>query len=358
MDQRALSFGSFEICPAQRVLTEDGRPVPLGSRALDLLVLLVERAGQVVGKDELIARVWPSAVVEEATLRVHIAALRRHLHDGRAGQRYIVNVTGRGYSFVAPVATVQRAGLPPAPASPPASGLPSPIGRLVGRDETVAALAAKLRLRRFVTLVGPGGVGKTVVVVACRRGRGDRGRWRRFRRSDLGTAGGAGAQRAGLGTGAAGAPGRPQRRARRAPGRAPAAAGAGQLRACDRCRRAADRSPLRRCAAAAHPGHQPRASARQRRMGHAARAAGAAAGRRPARRRRGGALAGGAAFRRARRRGAGQLPPRRWQCRAHRCHLPPARRHPAGHRVGRCAGRCLRVAGPAGHASTTASACC
>ena len=56
-----------------------------------------------VGKDELIARVWPRAVVEEATLRVHIAALRRHLHEGRAGQRFIVNVTGRGYSFVAPV---------------------------------------------------------------------------------------------------------------------------------------------------------------------------------------------------------------------------------------------------------------
>jgi len=164
MDQRALSFGSFEIRPAQRVLTEDGRPVPLGSRALDILVLLVERAGQVVGKDELIAQVWQSVVVEEATLRVHIAALRRHLHEGRAGQRYIVNVTGRGYSFVAPVAQVQRAG-PPPPLPAPAPGLPLPVGRLVGRDETVAALAAKLRLRRFVTLVGPGGVGKTAVAL-------------------------------------------------------------------------------------------------------------------------------------------------------------------------------------------------
>ena len=126
-------------------------------------MLLVERAGQVVGKDELIAQVWPSAVVEEATLRVHIAALRRHLHDGRAGQRYIVNVTGRGYSFVAPVQAVQRAG--PAPAPQAAPGLPLPAVRLVGRDQTVAALAAKLRLRRFVTLVGPGGVGKTAVAL-------------------------------------------------------------------------------------------------------------------------------------------------------------------------------------------------
>jgi predicted ATPase/DNA-binding winged helix-turn-helix (wHTH) protein len=165
MNQQALSFGSFEVRPAERVLTEDGRPVPLGARALDLLVLLVERAGQVVAKDELIAKAWPSAVVEEATLRVHIAALRRHLHEGRAGQRYIVNVTGRGYSFVAPVEAVQRAGPAPTPAPQAAPGLPLPAVRLVGRDPTVAALAAKLRLRRFVTLVGPGGVGKTVVAL-------------------------------------------------------------------------------------------------------------------------------------------------------------------------------------------------
>ena len=163
MNQRALTFGSFEVRPAERVLVEDGRPVPLGARALDILVLLVERAGQVVGKDELIAQVWPSAVVEEATLRVHIAALRRHLHEGRAGQRYIVNVTGRGYSFVAPVQSVERAG--PAPTPQAAPGLPLPAVRLVGRDQTVAALAAKLRLRRFVTLVGPGGVGKTAVAL-------------------------------------------------------------------------------------------------------------------------------------------------------------------------------------------------
>jgi DNA-binding winged helix-turn-helix (wHTH) protein len=69
----------------------------------------------VVGKDELIARVWPSTVVEEATLRVHIAALRRHLREGRAGQRYIVNVSGRGYSFVAPVGAVRQS--MPTPAS-------------------------------------------------------------------------------------------------------------------------------------------------------------------------------------------------------------------------------------------------
>ena len=96
-------------------------------------------------------------------MRVHIAALRRHLHDGRAGQRYIINVTGRGYSFVAPVEVVERATA--APPVVPVPGLPLTTGQLIGRDETVAALAAKVRLRRFVTLVGPGGVGKTVVAL-------------------------------------------------------------------------------------------------------------------------------------------------------------------------------------------------
>lgn len=159
MDQRVLRFGPFEVRPAERLLLEDGAAVPLGSRALDLLVALAERAGQVVGKDELLRRVWPAAVVEEATLRVHIAALRRVLHEGRDGQRYIVNVSGRGYTFVAPIDRPQVA----APAPTPVAGLRWPGGRLVGRDATVAALAAKVALRRFVTVAGPGGVGKTAV---------------------------------------------------------------------------------------------------------------------------------------------------------------------------------------------------
>ena len=75
--------------------------------ALDILVALIERAGQTVGKDELIARAWPDTTVEEASLRVHICALRKTLGDGRTGNRYIVNVPGRGYRFVAP-ATRER----------------------------------------------------------------------------------------------------------------------------------------------------------------------------------------------------------------------------------------------------------
>lgn len=99
----ALSFGPFRLTPARRLLLEGGMPLHIGSRALDILIALVERPGQVVGKQELMARVWPDSCVTESNLKVHVAALRRTLGDGRPGQRYIVNVHGRGYVFVAPV---------------------------------------------------------------------------------------------------------------------------------------------------------------------------------------------------------------------------------------------------------------
>ena len=100
---QVLTFGPFRFLPVQRVLKEGERPIRLGSRALEILFTLVERAGELVEKDDLIARVWPNAVVEEATLRVHIAALRKALGHGQNGPRYAQNVAGRGYCFVAPV---------------------------------------------------------------------------------------------------------------------------------------------------------------------------------------------------------------------------------------------------------------
>lgn len=99
----AISFGPFRLHPTQRLLLEGGKPLNLGSRALDILIALVERAGQVVGKAELMNRVWPNTFVEGGNLKVHVAALRKALGDGRPGQRYVVNVHGRGYVFVAPV---------------------------------------------------------------------------------------------------------------------------------------------------------------------------------------------------------------------------------------------------------------
>jgi len=98
-----VSFGPFRLLPAQFVLLEGHRPVPVGSRALEILIVLLERPGELVSKQELMARVWPNIFVDPANLTVHMSALRRMLRDGRDGNRFIINIPGRGYSFVASV---------------------------------------------------------------------------------------------------------------------------------------------------------------------------------------------------------------------------------------------------------------
>jgi predicted ATPase/class 3 adenylate cyclase/DNA-binding winged helix-turn-helix (wHTH) protein len=161
-------FGPFRLIPAQRLLVlDEGEPLHLGSRALDILIALVERAGETIHKDQLIARAWPDTVVDEGALRVHVAALRRALGDGRAGKRYIVNNPGRGYTFVAPVMREIGHPAPAAAAGTAAAGnLPVALTRIVGRDDLVAALATQLKQRRLTSIVGPGGIGKTTVAVA------------------------------------------------------------------------------------------------------------------------------------------------------------------------------------------------
>jgi predicted ATPase/DNA-binding winged helix-turn-helix (wHTH) protein len=146
---------------------DEGEPLHLSSRALDILIALVERAGETIRNDQLIARTWPETVVAENALRVHVAALRKTLGDGRAGKRYIVNNPGRGYTFVAPVTREIRHLAPAATDGTSAAGnLPVSLTRIVGRDEIIAALATQLIQRRFLTIVGPGGIGKTTVAVA------------------------------------------------------------------------------------------------------------------------------------------------------------------------------------------------
>jgi predicted ATPase/DNA-binding winged helix-turn-helix (wHTH) protein len=174
MDEEAFTFGSFRLIPAQRILSEDGNPVHLGSRALDILAALTERAGETVTKEQLIARAWPDMVVDEGALRVHVAALRRALRDGRGGNRFITNIPGRGYSFVAPVRrepgreTAVRL-------NPQALGnnLPAQLTRVIGRTEIIATIVARAVQQRFLTIVGPGGVGKTTVAVAAAGALGD-----------------------------------------------------------------------------------------------------------------------------------------------------------------------------------------
>jgi DNA-binding winged helix-turn-helix (wHTH) protein len=155
-------FGRFELDAASRALTKDGRAVRLGSRAFDILVILVSRAGEIVSKDELIAAVWPNLHVEENNLRVHLTALRRVLDETQAEATSIANIPSRGYSFVAPVTRIDAAS-PEHPA--PQHNLPLIPGQVFGRSALVDTLAGLLAERRMVTIVGPGGIGKTTVAL-------------------------------------------------------------------------------------------------------------------------------------------------------------------------------------------------
>src|SRR5262249_28291808 len=100
-----VSFGQFRLLPTQFVLLEGDNPVPLGSPALEILMALLERPGELISKQELMDRVWPNIFVGPSNLTVHISALRRALRDGRDGNRFIVNIPGRGYKFVASAVT-------------------------------------------------------------------------------------------------------------------------------------------------------------------------------------------------------------------------------------------------------------
>jgi PAS domain S-box-containing protein len=102
-----LRFGPFELSSKDRVLRREGSPILLGSRALDILAYLAVRAGEVIPKKELIDHVWPGVNIEEGSLRVHVAAIRKALRDGQFGNRYIANVRGRGYSFVGTVVRLE-----------------------------------------------------------------------------------------------------------------------------------------------------------------------------------------------------------------------------------------------------------
>src|ERR1700757_644999 len=164
-----LSFGPFSLFAAERLLKKADEPIPLGGRALDILIALAERAGEVVTHKELISTVWPDVTVEEANLRFQMAALRKALGDGRDGARYVSNVAGRGYCFVASITrsaatpTASITGITP---TERVRKLPPRLTRMVGRDDAVRSLAEQLQMWRFVSIVGPGGVGKTTVAIS------------------------------------------------------------------------------------------------------------------------------------------------------------------------------------------------
>jgi len=166
---RTLCFGPYRLS-RQRALLKNGTPVPLGSRAMEILLALAEKAGQMVAKRDLMVRVWPGTVVEEPALRFQVAALRKTLSGGKADSRYIQTVSGLGYRFVAPVTTPEVpeyiARQPAMPGFREADAPTAPSTRMIGRDGFVNLLADSVPRHRLVTLTGPGGIGKTQVAIA------------------------------------------------------------------------------------------------------------------------------------------------------------------------------------------------
>jgi predicted ATPase/DNA-binding winged helix-turn-helix (wHTH) protein len=168
LSSECIAFGDYLLEPTRRLLTRRGIRVPLGDRAFDILVALVERRGRVVTKQELFAAVWPETTVDESNLRVQIAALRKALRDKGRRSQIIAAVAGRGYVFIGEIAPLRSH--QPEPATYVSrvdwSVLPLPLSRIIGRDKVIDAIGRELSGRHLITLAGPGGVGKTTLALA------------------------------------------------------------------------------------------------------------------------------------------------------------------------------------------------
>jgi predicted ATPase/DNA-binding winged helix-turn-helix (wHTH) protein len=146
-------FGRFDLQPMERRLLCAGTDVRVNSRAFDLMVALVERAGELVSKDALLVRVWPKLVVEDSNLHVHVSALRKVL-----GSAAIETVPGHGYRFTLKVAADDAQ---PSPISSRRHNVPSRLTSFVGHENDLARCAQSLETNRLLTVTGAGGLGKT-----------------------------------------------------------------------------------------------------------------------------------------------------------------------------------------------------
>jgi len=160
---RPIAFGRYRLFRRQRLLLDGEKPVRLGSRALDILIALVEHPGEVIGKEELIARAWPGTHVDESNLKFQIGMLRRAVEDG---SRYVATAPGRGYCFVAPVHIEEAPAPVPVTRARPIHNLPVGLTTVIGRDEACERILRLIARYRLVTIVGTGGVGKTSLALA------------------------------------------------------------------------------------------------------------------------------------------------------------------------------------------------
>src|SRR5580692_10607326 len=159
---KIASFGPFRLHATERLLEKNGTPLKIGSRALDILITLLEHAPEVVGRRDLIRRVWGKLVVDEVSLRFHVAALRKRLGDGDSPVSYITNIPGRGYCFAGAVSWSEAT---PGKARTTVSHLPREPLAMVGRDNALRELTTQLKKQRFVSIVGAGGIGKTTIAL-------------------------------------------------------------------------------------------------------------------------------------------------------------------------------------------------
>lgn len=165
----AFSFGPFTLVPQRQLLLRGDVPVRIGGRALDILAALVEHPDELISKAALLARAWPDTIVHEGSLKVTVAALRRALGAGGGDHgAYIATTPGQGYQFTAPVLRTTAATFEQVTATPAACrhNLPPGTARIVGRAATITAILQELDGARLMSIVGPGGVGKTTVAVA------------------------------------------------------------------------------------------------------------------------------------------------------------------------------------------------
>lgn len=172
--EEEFQFGPYVLRTHKRAVLLNERPIPLGSRAMDILIYLVRNAGELQTNAAIIKNSWPDTYVDEANLRVHISALRRALGDTRREPQYIANVPGRGYNFIGPVTT--RAADQVVPFELGEEKIMPPQG-LIGRDEIIAALVDNLASARLLTITGPGGIGKTVIARSVVQTFGQRVLW-------------------------------------------------------------------------------------------------------------------------------------------------------------------------------------
>ncbi len=152
-------FGAVEVRPDERQLLVAGKPAPVGARAFDVLLALIDHRDRVVTKDELLDRVWPGLVVEENNLQVQVSALRKVL-----GPRSVSTIPGHGYRF-----TLEPDAVPAERPAAPRHNLPPQLDRFVGREDELCRVALLLERSRLVTLTGPGGTGKTRLTIQLAR---------------------------------------------------------------------------------------------------------------------------------------------------------------------------------------------